>query len=226
VVPTEQVTRALLGCGIVAGPLFLSVVVVEALTRPGFELARHPVSLLSLGEFGWIQMANFIASGLLVLAFAVGLRGVLSGSRGGTWGPLLIGGYGLGLIIAGVFVPDSAWGFPPGSPEGISSQMSWHSALHGVGFTLAFVSISAACFVFARRSLGLGERALTAYTVASAVIAIVLSQWRGMDGASVRYFVAAVIVWTWTVVLALRLRSAHGYRSSTEAEPVHICEGG
>ena len=214
-VPTAQVTSALLGCGIVAGPLFLGVVVVEALTRPGFELARHPVSLLSLGEFGWIQMANFITSGLLVLAFAVGLRGVLSGSRGGTWGPLLIGGYGLGLIIAGVFVPDSAWGFPPGSPEGIPSHMSWHSALHGVGFTLAFGSVSAACFVFARRWLALGERALTAYTVASAVTAIALSQWPGMDGASVRYFVAAVIVWTWTVVLALRLRSAHRYRSST-----------
>jgi hypothetical protein len=47
---------------------------------------------------------------------------------------------------------------------------------------------------------------LAAYTLASAVTALALSGWPGTDGASVRYFAASVIVWTWTVVLAIRVR--------------------
>ena len=44
-------TRRLLACGIVAGPLFLVVALVQALTRDGFDLSRHPISLLSLGSW-------------------------------------------------------------------------------------------------------------------------------------------------------------------------------
>ena len=105
-------TPALLACGVIAGPLFLIVVLLEAVTRPGFDLGRHPVSLLSLGDMGWVQIANFVGSGLLMLGFAVGLRRVLRNSRGGTWGPLLIGLYGCGLIVAGLFVPDPGMGLP------------------------------------------------------------------------------------------------------------------
>lgn len=84
--------------------------------------------------------------------------------------------------------------------------MSWHSTLHGVGFVLAFSSLSLACLVFARRAIVLCQRPLAAYAVITAAVAMTLAGWPGTDGAAVRYFVAAVIVWTWTVVLALRLR--------------------
>ena len=67
-------TRRLLACGIVAGPLFLVVALIQAFTRDGFDLSRHPISLLSLGELGWIQIANFIVTGGLYVACAVGLR--------------------------------------------------------------------------------------------------------------------------------------------------------
>jgi hypothetical protein len=203
---TPGVTRALLTCGVVAGPLFVGVAILEILTRPGYDLGRHPISLLSLGDFGWIQIANFVGSGVLTIGFAVGVRRVLHGGPGGTWGPLLIGVYGAGLIVAGVFVPDPAWGFPPGSAAGVSSQPSWHLTLHGVGFVSAFSAISLACLVFARRSMVLGQRRLAAYAVLTAAVAMTLAGWPGTDGAAVRYFAAAVIVWSWIVVLALRLR--------------------
>jgi len=206
----SEVTRALLACGAVAGPIFLVVVILQVLTRSGFDLGHHPISLLSVGDFGWIQIANFIVSGLLMLAFAIGLRRL----SGGTWGPLLIGVYGLGLIVAGVFVPDPAWSFPPGSPEGIPSQISWHATMHGVGFALAFGSVSLACLVMARRSMANGQRTKAAYAVASAVTAIVLAGWPGLDAASVRYFAAAVIVWTWTVVLAIDVNQAAARNSA------------
>jgi hypothetical protein len=64
----------LLACGTVAGPLFLTVGLIQALTRDGFDLSRHPLSLLSLGDLGWIQIANFIVTGALYVACALGAR--------------------------------------------------------------------------------------------------------------------------------------------------------
>jgi Protein of unknown function (DUF998) len=85
---------ALLACGAVAGPLYVGVALLQVLTRDGFDLRRHPLSLLSLGDLGWVQIANFVVSGLLAIAFAVGSRRVLHPGRAGTWGPLLLGLYG------------------------------------------------------------------------------------------------------------------------------------
>jgi len=33
-----KVTRTLLACGVIAGPLFILVAVIQVLTRPGFAL--------------------------------------------------------------------------------------------------------------------------------------------------------------------------------------------
>src|SRR2546425_5309506 len=44
--------------------------------------------------------------------------------RAGTWGPILIGAYGLGLILVGVFRTDPANGFPPGVT--VPTHPSWH----------------------------------------------------------------------------------------------------
>src|SRR5215207_8820287 len=153
-----KTTRALLAGGVVAGPLFIVVGLVQMLTRDGFDPTRHPLSLLSLGELGWIQLANFVVAGLLFVASAVGMRRVLHPGRGATWGPRLIGVYGAGLIMGGVFVADPALGFPPGTPEGIPDQFSWHGAVHAVAPVLASLALVAACVVFARRFAALRQR--------------------------------------------------------------------
>ena len=203
---TSSLVRTTTAGGMVAGPMFVVAVIVQAITRPGYDLARHPISMLTLGDLGWVQSANFIISGALMLAFAAGLRV----GRNGAWGPPLVGVFGAGLIMAGLFVPDPAWSFPPGSPDGIPAQLSVNAILHGVGFTLAFLGISSACLVFARRFIMAGQPLLAAYTVATALVALALSGWPGTDGASIRYFIASVIVWTWSVVLAVRVRSDLG----------------
>jgi hypothetical protein len=88
---TTGTTRALLACGVAAGPLFVVVGLAQMLTRDGFDPLRHPLSLLSLGDLGWIQIANFVLAGGLFVACAVGMRRVMRPGRGGTWGPLLGG---------------------------------------------------------------------------------------------------------------------------------------
>ena len=66
-------TARLLACGIAAGPLFLTVGLTQAFIRDGFDLSRHPLSLLSLGDLGWVQITNFVVTGGLFLACAVGM---------------------------------------------------------------------------------------------------------------------------------------------------------
>ena len=135
-----------MACGVVAGPLFLAVLMIQAFTREGFDLSRHPLSLLSLGDLGWIQIANFVVTGALFIACAIGMRRVLRPGRSGTWAPRLVGAFGVGLILAGVFTTDAGAGFPPGAPAGSPEQISWHGILHEVGFGLAFLGMIVGCW--------------------------------------------------------------------------------
>lgn len=166
----SPLTRALLAGGVLAGALFMVVSLIQAFTRPGFDVVKDPVSLLGLGDLGWIQVADFVGSGLLFVALAVGAWRVLHTGPAGTWGPLLIGGFGLGLIVAGVFRTDPALGFPPGTPPGSPASASWHAMLHGVGFLISFTSLTAACFVLARRFRALAQRRWALYSTATGVI--------------------------------------------------------
>src|SRR5947208_7056709 len=144
-----MLTRALLASGVAGGSLFMVVALVQAFTRPGFDLRRHAISMLSLGDLGWIQVTDFIGCGLLILALAVGIRRALHPGPAATWGPLLVGAYGVGLVAAGLFRTDPALGFPPGAPAGMPTAMSWHAVLHSIAFFVAFTSLTAACFVLA-----------------------------------------------------------------------------
>jgi hypothetical protein len=202
--PTTQTTR-LLVCGIVAGPLFLAVGLIQAFTRAGFDLGRHPLSLLSLGDLGWIQITNFVVTGVLFVACAVGMWRGLRPGRGGTWGPLLVGVLGLGLIVAGVFVTDAGAGFPPGAPAGAPEQTSWHGILHSVGFVLAVNGMLVGCLVFVRRFVALKQWGWVAGGVATVVAVLVLVLWPDVDGLSVRLVLASATLFGFVAALALGL---------------------
>ena len=65
--------RALLTAGILAGPFYVVVSLIEIRVRDGFDPTRHAWSMLANGPGGWVHTANLIISGLLVVAGAVGL---------------------------------------------------------------------------------------------------------------------------------------------------------
>jgi hypothetical protein len=195
-----------LACGVVAGPLFLGVWLIQALTRDGFDPSRHPLSLLSLGDLGWIQVANFVAAGALYLACAVGMWRVLHPGRGGTWGPVLVGVHGFGLVVAGVFVTDAGAGFPPGAPAGAPEQISWHGLLHEVGFIGASLSWTVACLVFLRRFAALGQWGWVAACVAAPVAVLAVDLWPDLDSLSLRLVVGSAISFGFVAALAAHLR--------------------
>lgn len=204
VTPTPTTTRALLACGVVAGPLFAGVSLVQVLTRDGFDLTRHPLSLLSLGDLGWLQIANFVLTGLLSVAFSVGLRRSPEAGWAGRFGPLLYGGFGVGMVLGGVFLAEPSDGFPPDPPEG---PAGWHSLVHdvaaGVAIDLALVS----CLLLARRFRRAGETGWAVYSLTTGVVGLVLSWWPDQDGISVRLALVVVLVLAWGTAVAARLRA-------------------
>jgi hypothetical membrane protein len=165
-----QLIQALLRCGIIAGPIYVALGIIQVFLRPGFNPTRHDLSLLSNGELGWIQIGNFLLTGALVVAAAVGMRLRLRGSNGSTWGPLLLAFYGLGLIGAGLFVADPMNGFPPGTSDGAPVHATLHSLLHIIFGAVGFLGLITACFVLARRFAGLRQTCWAAYSILTGIV--------------------------------------------------------
>lgn len=114
---TDQsvITRCLLIGGAIGPLLFIVALLIEGATRPGYSAWHNYGSSLSLGDQGWMQIANFLVCGLLTLGFAVGLRRVFQTGKGSVWGPILLGVFGVSLIVAGLFVTDPSLGLPSGN---------------------------------------------------------------------------------------------------------------
>ena len=204
--PVPTADTRLLVCGVLAGPLFVTVTAIGIVSREGFDLRRNGISQLSLGDRGWIQIANFIVAGLLSIAFAVGARRALQPGIGAVAAPVLISGYGLGLVATGLFLVDPGVGFPPGTPDALPDRLSWHGAVHAVAPPVAFGLLVGACFVVARRFAAQHRMGRAAYCLVTAVATLALVFWPGTNG-SVRAAVAVVITSTWTTVTAATLLS-------------------
>jgi hypothetical protein len=180
------------------------VAFAQVFTRDGFDLRRHPLSLLSLGDLGWIQIANFVITGALYLAGAVGMRRAMPAGRGRVWGPRLIGLFGVLLVWAGVFVADPAYGFPPGTPAGAAGT-SWHGLVHNIAPGFAFLVLAAACLVFARRFAAQRRRRWVLGSVVTLLVLFTPDLFIGRDWFTVVLALAAAVGWCWASLVAGRL---------------------
>src|SRR5215467_2334567 len=123
-------TEFLLLSGVIGPLLFFVVLLIEGATRPGYNAIQMQGSYLALTDQGWEQIANFIVCGSLIIAFAIGLRRIWPTGKASVWGPRLVGLFGLGLVLAGVFVADPGGGYPPGTPIN-AIPYTWHGWVHG-----------------------------------------------------------------------------------------------
>src|ERR1700722_19993984 len=159
---SDSVTRGLLRCGGVAGPVFVATFLVDGATRPGYQPLRHPVSSLSLGTRGATQVTNFAVTGALYAAAAAGLSraaGSLAGTAAvpGRAGPGRAGvaaaaATAAGLMGAAAFRTDPVSGYPAGSPD-TTVPPSRAGTAHILMSTGVFLGLPAA-------ALGAGVRAL------------------------------------------------------------------
>lgn len=202
---TNRVTRSLLGYGVLAGPTYVVAALVQGLTRPGFDLLHDDVSLLSNGSLGWIQIANFILTGMFVIAAAAGMARALKGRS--IWGPRLLAVFGAGLIAAGIFVADPMNGFPAGTPAGHPVTVSWHGILHIAAAGIGFLCLVAACIVLARMFGRERRRSWMAYSLVTGIVFLLAFAGVATGSTSsavvLGFWVAVVIAFSWIAAISI-----------------------
>ena len=93
--------KALAWAGIAGPVVFTAGFVGQELSRMDeYSPIAEPISALEAGPNGWLQQVNFVAFGVLTIAFALGLhRGVRPTPRGFA-GPALLAVSGVGALLA------------------------------------------------------------------------------------------------------------------------------
>jgi hypothetical protein len=219
----DSPTRLLLLCGALAGPLFSIAWFIEGLNRDSYDPMRHPISALSLGEFGWSQIVNFIVTGILTLVLAFGLRAAFQKGRGKTWIPRLITIVGIGFLGTGLFATDPLSGYPLGTPP-MRLPPTLIGSLH-VLFASFILGLPVACVVMARHFDDQGERNWAIYSKITAVafmIVYVLAmagflQLPGLvNYAGLLQRISVIIGLTWMALLPLHLLNSPPNFEATE----------
>lgn len=156
--------------GVMAPVVFAIGVALAGFLKPDQSPMRDVISDLGAGPFAWVQNTNFSATGVLLIAFAVGfypaMRRLLSSTRL-TVATLLLVLSGLGFLVAAYF-------HVPGPDDPPAVQMR-QGLLHMAGFLTIFIPLIAALFVVGwqlRREPA--WRALGSYSVGTGVATLIL----------------------------------------------------
>jgi hypothetical membrane protein len=201
----RSVIAALATAGI-AGPIIFAVVaLVHSLLRPDHSLVMHPVSALAAGPSGWLQNANFLLFGVLMIAYAIGLHLGVRPTKWGVVGVTFLVLSGVGLMWGGVFPATDATGAFDGD-----------RLLHVPGFIITFLGGGIGLIVMSRRMARDSRwKSLATYALVTGMAMLVLIL---VGGGLVRPPGAPLHAWfglfqwvllaVWlpcTIVLALRL---------------------
>ncbi|MFE4644165.1 DUF998 domain-containing protein [Streptomyces sp. NPDC056450] len=209
VVPTlgpMTVRRGLLWCGVAGSGLFILIFLINDVVKPDYDPVRDAVSEAGIGSGGWLQIANFTVSGLLITASSVAISQVVN-----RWTGMLVGLVGAGLALAGVFVSDPV----------PTDDATWHGMIHNVVGSLSSAALVAACFVAARwrttalwrwYSLVVGVAMPLTFVVATGATET-LGIWQRLTN---------VIGWTWLIVLALRAMRASATSEGDQGRRVDV----
>lgn len=141
-----QSTRLFLWAGIIAPILFTVVFTLDGFLQPGYSASDEAISYLDLGTNGWIQRANFIVLGLLLLVFLVGYVRAMRPILGQTL--LMVASIffvlsDVGWIMAGLFIPNPY----------LAPQVPWPGILHQFSVIVAFLPFAIACLILGVKSI-------------------------------------------------------------------------
>jgi hypothetical membrane protein len=196
---------ALAAAGI-AGPIIFAVVaLVQSVLRQDHSLVEHPISALAAGTSGWVQNANFLLFGLLMIAYAIGLHLGVRPSRWGVVGFAFLVLSGIGLMWGGLFPATDAAG-----------TYDEDRLLHIPGFIMTFLGGGIGLIVMSRRMARDSRwQSVAPYALATGITMLVLIL---VGGGLVRPLGSPLHAWfglfqwvllaVWlpcTIVLALRL---------------------
>ncbi len=132
--------RLVAWAGVVGPVLFVLAFTLEGTLRPGYDPRAMFISALSLGPRSWLQIANFLQLGLLMLLFTRAVSGEFGGRKGARAGLALLMFLALLFLISGLFTMD-----PTGTPQ---NQMTLHGLVHGLAGGIVFLLMPVTLFVF------------------------------------------------------------------------------
>lgn len=188
-----------LAAAAVLGPLlFGTTALVAPLLQPGEGIVDGSISSFAVGRYGWVLRSTFFLLGVGSLALVWGLRATMARSEAGSAGEALVGIWGVGAILGGVYPADEANG-----------------DVHTFVVTVGFVAIVAGVLVLAHafgddpawhRLAPLSAAFGVTATVTCLLTALMMrTSWFGI---AERLFIATVLAW-------LVLAGLHLYRLAT-----------
>ncbi|MDQ3862082.1 MAG: DUF998 domain-containing protein [Actinomycetota bacterium] len=175
--------------------LALSAIQYHFMLKIGWRPLADPAgawpSGLALGPYGWIQTANFVLSGVLLVLFAAGLHLETKDGRGSWMGSASLSVAGAAMALMG-FDTD---------PIRRTGPRTLHGLIHDLAFALFVVALLAALYLLWWR---FREDALwhhhARYTLATGVLATLLLP---LPGVAYYLFIAVVLVWISTTGVKL-----------------------
>lgn len=179
---------------------FLIAVIALHFLRPDYDPVSRWVSEYAVGSYGFLMTSAFFGLSLGSLALVIGLYQGVSRS-GRSWiGLLLLGIWGVGILIAGIFPGDLR-----GAPETISGN------IHDLASLLSFFSLIAATILLSRR-FKQDERWRPFHRSAFILSLVILATFIGFFltagtefvGLSQRIFIVTFLIWL--LLTAARLR--------------------
>jgi len=160
-----------------------------------------------------------IVCGGCALAFSIAVAEFEPARRSAARGSALLATFGGALIATGLIVGDPGIGYPPDAPA-VVDHWSLHGTLHDLAGLVAFASIVAATFVFARCvGVDQGDRLWARYStgtglamsaIAATVVGLTLAHGGSSAGLPVGTLqrIAIAAGWGWLALLALRFQRA------------------
>lgn len=204
----DRITKSLLGYGVIAGPVYVVVAAAQIAAREGYDPTRHAVSQLANGDYGWVQVVNFLVVGAMTVAGAVGIGRALAPGRHAVWAGTLLAGFGAGMLAAAALRADPSDGFPPGTPPGMGT-VTWHGIGHLVAAGLSFLCFVAAALVIASAFARKGMRGWAWFSRITAVsygaTFAALASGTGGAAAMLAFTGAVVLGWAWLSAVSIRL---------------------
>jgi hypothetical protein len=195
--------------GLVVGPFFLisvglnSWASIDYLHGLGWEFVGGeqvpwPSSLAS-GPYGWVQVATFVITGVLMMVLAIAVRDQLPRRRASSFAVLLLGLLGVALILAAFRVDTSM--LRGGNPD------TWHGWIHEIAFLLII-----ATGVLAPLTMGFavrGDRSwrpigVVSFTATALLVVFLIFPWGNAP-----FLMAILTLFGWIAALAARLTTHH-----------------
>lgn len=196
--------------GILAPATFTAVVVVAGWIRPDYSHLRQFIS--ELGATGTVgaplmNYAGFIPTGVMLLLFARATRALILGDAAAALGCAFLHFFGVAVLVAGIVRCDEGCPIARGSLSNL---------VHGFGSPVAFLCAVGAMAGFGwalrRRAgwVGLGGYSLGSAVVALGLMVVLAASLRTREWTGLWQRILLTVVFSWCLVVALRLRRAGG----------------